>query len=89
MGHLVDVSPEGVMLISEEPIETRTLFQLKMTLPEEMDQRRELIFNAESLWCRPDANPDFFDTGFRLKDMASGDILLIERLIRSFAMDSE
>ena len=30
IGHLVDITAEGIMLISEDPIETDNIFQLKM-----------------------------------------------------------
>ena len=89
MGHLVDLTEEGIMVISEAPIETDVLFQLRMVLPEELDSRKELDFKARSLWCKKDLNPDFYDTGFQLIDVSAGDARLLENLIQTFAMDSE
>lgn len=88
IGHLVDITHKGIMLISEEPIETNAIFQLRMIFLSEIDRRKEIGFNAKSLWCKKDINPDFFDTGFQLIDVPKEDILIFEHLIRSFAMDN-
>jgi len=84
IGHLVDITPEGVMLMSEEPIETNTTLQLRMGLPKEIKKSKEITFDAKSLWCKKDINPDFYDTGFELLDVPREVVEIIKRLIRDF-----
>ncbi|MDY0038803.1 MAG: hypothetical protein RBS57_00710 [Desulforhabdus sp.] len=84
LGHLVDVTQEGVKLISENPIPVMQRFQLRMLLPAEIFGRNELNFEAESLWSYFDINPQFHDTGFRLIDVDTRDMLTIARLINEF-----
>jgi len=80
LGHLGDINPEGIMLVSEAPIETNKEFHLKMLLPREYtDQPFE--FKARSLWCRNDINPIFYDTGFELLDQRNKDFVFIRELI--------
>ena len=64
IGHLVDITTEGLMLISEGPLETDAIFELRMDLPSEIEGVRKMDCLAHSRWCRKDDNPDFFNTGF-------------------------
>jgi hypothetical protein len=84
LGHLVDITPEGAMLISEQTIPIATRYQLRMMLPAEIFGREHLDFEAESLWSKHDINPDFHDTGFRLVNVEVKDIAVISRLIDEY-----
>ena len=84
LGHLVDITPEGAMLISENPIPVNTHYQLRMQLPAEIFGRAYLDFDAESLWSKPDTNPDFQDAGFRLLNVNVKDTAIISRLIDDY-----
>ena len=88
LGNLVDITTEGLMLISESPIETDMIFELKMDLPEEIRGSRQIVFDAQSRWCKNDVNPDFYDTGFLLSNISSNDISIIESLIQDFYFQS-
>lgn len=81
LGYLVDITPEGIMLMSEEPIETDTVFQLRMIFPVEVSGRKQLDFEAESVWCEKDV---FYDTGFQLLDVSQEQIEIIKYLIGRF-----
>jgi len=59
VGHLVDITTQGIMMISEEPIPVGKEFSLKMQLPGTITGREEIEFSAQSLWCKKDINPDF------------------------------
>lgn len=69
LGHIVDISSKGVMLISDNPIPVNESFRLRMRLPAEIANKDELIFNATSRWCKQDVNPDFYITGFEIYDV--------------------
>ena len=84
LGHLVDITHEGAMLISESPIPTGEHFQLRMMLPAEIFGREHMDFEAESLWSKRDINPDFYDTGFRLLNVEVKDTAIIARLIDEY-----
>lgn len=84
LGHLVDITPEGAMLISENSIPVNTRYQLRMQLPPEIFGRTHLDFEAESLWSKQDINPDFHDTGFRLLNVVVKDTAIISRLIDEY-----
>lgn len=84
LGYLVDITPEGAMLISEQPLETDKEYELRMDLPTEIGRKSHLVFKARSLWNKPDINPSFYDTGFQIIDLADEDVGLINSLISFF-----
>ncbi len=87
LGHLVDITPEGVMLISEDPLPLEKDYQLRMLLPDDLLGRKHLDFDARSLWSRADVNPDFYDTGFKLHGISPDDQDIVEFLISNFGFE--
>ena len=62
LGHLVDITTEGIKMVSEEAISSKKEFRLKMEVPLESGKTEEVLFNARSLWSQKDTNPDFGKT---------------------------
>lgn len=81
LGHLVDLTVEGIKLISKKKIETGKNFTLKMIMPEEYSRERFVRFQATSMWSRPDINPDFFATGFKAANLDTNARNLFQDLI--------
>ena len=69
LGHVVDISTKGVMLISDQPITVNEHHLLRMRLPSSIANKDELLFNATSKWCKQDINPDFYVTGFEIQEV--------------------
>jgi hypothetical protein len=87
LGHLVDITPGGVMCISEELIESGKNFKLRMLLPSGIYGRDHLDFEAESRWSKRDINPDFFDTGFQFTLIDPKDQEIINHLIEEYGFN--
>jgi hypothetical protein len=68
LGHTVNVSDQGFMLVSCLPVITNTLFKLRMVLPDEMEHFSKLDFDAFCHWCQEDVNPGYYDSGFSVMD---------------------
>lgn len=71
LGHVVNISSRGVMLLSDQVTPINEEYRLRMKLPAEVAERGEIVFNAISRWCRPDANPDFYLTGFQIEELGA------------------
>jgi hypothetical protein len=80
----MDITIEGLMLISENPLTTNITYHLRMDLPEDVMTKAYLSFDAYCLWCKPDINPAFYNAGFRVINMARDDIDLIENMIDEY-----
>lgn len=83
-GYLGDISTEGIMLFSRESIELNTVFRFRIKLSEEFGMEEDLVFDAESLWCEKDANPEFFIIGFRFMEMDQARTDIVTYLIKKY-----
>ena len=88
LGHLVDVTTEGMMLISEQSIPLHQVFNLRMDIPNEHDIPQTIALTAESLWTKKDVNPSFHDTGFRLINPSKRTISAITNLIEELKFEN-
>jgi len=87
LGNLADLTVEGLMLISEEPLPVNTLYDLRMDLPDGFGfPKRHLDMRGRSVWCAPDIDPHFQNTGFKLENVASEDVSIIERLVEDYGL---
>lgn len=89
VGHLIDISPKGLMLLSDEPVAVNEEYRLRMRLPHEVTDSDEVIFRAVSRWCRPDDNPDFYVTGFQIQDLDDEAEKTISSLIEEFSFSDQ
>jgi hypothetical protein len=89
LGYLVDLTPEGIMLMSEHKIERGKKFKLKMDLPSEYSDRQQIEFDAESVWNSTDINPDFYDTGFKFSNVTVEEQQVIEDIIDDLGFEDK
>lgn len=84
LGHLVDITEEGLMIVSDYPHEEGKLLKMKMLLPREIEGREQIEFDARTMWCRKDVNPSLFGVGFKFEyvDILSRQIIF--ELIHEF-----
>lgn len=81
VGHMVDITQEGIRLISEHPVDIDKICTLKMVLPSEILGRKQLQFEALCVRCQKDINPDFYDIAFQLLKVSRNHLLIIEQLV--------
>lgn len=90
IGHIVDISPRGLMLITDEPIAVQEEFRMRMRFPgkgsDQESGKDELLFDAVCKWCREDENPEFYIAGFQIEDLPEPATNFIQGLIAEFGM---
>jgi hypothetical protein len=65
LGYVVNISPQGMMLVSKNRLLTHAMFALEFRLPDILSDKEKIIpFEALSHWCHPDVTPSCYDTGF-------------------------
>lgn len=69
LGHLVNFSSGGLMLLSDTAVAVHKKYQLRLRLPAFTCERSELVFDAFSRWCRKDVNPEFYLTGYQVDEL--------------------
>jgi hypothetical protein len=82
IGHVVDITEEGLMLMLPKPAEVDRDYRCKMILPE----GRHLEFEARSRWVKPSVNPDYYDGGFCFTGISEDDERTIFELIERYKM---
>jgi hypothetical protein len=85
MGRMVDITPEGMMLVSARPIDINSVLHLSVELPSEIFSTTRVNFTAIAHWCRHDINPDLFDIGLEFTDITDKDIETVIGLIADYA----
>lgn len=88
IGYLANISPNGIMLLSEKPIQTKKEFLLEIRLSVmetalfyEEGIEKHIQFRAESRWSSNRVSPPLFSTGFMLLDLAGETLEAIDQLI--------
>jgi len=85
IGHLMDISPVGLMMDSKIPIPTNLKFTLHMDLMEEIVGQASLEIAAISKWCRPDAiQPFLYNAGFHIVDITPGNLEVIKCIAEKY-----
>jgi len=87
LGYLVDITPEGLMMISEEQMPAGEDFHLRMLLPETAYGKKSISFNVNSRWTKKDLNPAFFASGYQFVDIGPVESKTISSLIDNFAFN--
>lgn len=87
LGYVVDITSAGLKIVSEDPVELNQIAELKMNLPDEIGNKKELFFTAKSKWSGKDVNSDFFAVGFEIMDFDENSIEIIEEMINEYGFE--
>ena len=85
VGHVVDVSACGVMLVGMDAFEYGRVYSLRLGLPFEIEGSSDICFEATKVWSDSDVNDDYLDTGFYFDYISKEDISRIYYLIESYS----
>ncbi len=86
IGHLVDITEKGIMIIRDAPIEVGTVLKLRLRWRSSVGRLQMADFEGECRWCRPDVNPDFYGAGFAISAATTEHVRAISELISDLAM---
>jgi hypothetical protein len=89
LGHMVDITPEGMQLIGEKAVPVEKKFSVRMDLPRNVMIDRHLKFDAQSKWCTADRSGDFYSMGFRIVDITPEALAVVQKLAREFFQEPE
>lgn len=84
IGNLVDITPRGIMIVSDHPFPKGQITRLRMELTAEVSEKPYMEFSVRSRWCEPDINPSMYNSGFEILELPPDDIEIINRIIDEF-----
>ena len=92
VGHLVDISADGLKVDSQLSIPLNVDFMLRMDIPTEISNTKFITFAARSKWCSPDRfDPTSFNVGFQIMTIHPGARDIFARMFEKYGtqMDSK
>ncbi len=85
LGYLADLSPNGAMIITDDPLTENALMQLRFDLPDPHEfHTNTLNVNARVAHCHPDVSPEYFNIGFEFQDLTPEQSKVIERMMEVY-----
>jgi hypothetical protein len=86
VGRIINLSLEGLMLISTERQVNNTVLDLSIKLPETIFGKNAIECRATCMWCKKNEKTDFFEAGFHLFELPEQDIKAIVGLITKYRL---
>ncbi len=84
LGTLGNVSTEGLMVITTEPLKEDRILKLRFLLTDD-DVEHEIVGEAETLWCAPANQPGRYWVGLQLVQISEYDREYLQQLTREGA----
>lgn len=85
VGELVNITVEGLMIISDDEVDTNSIFQFTLALPEKIERATELNLGVDCLWCRKAENFNRYWSGYQIIDASPEALRTIDALIKNYA----
>jgi hypothetical protein len=73
IGGLANLTYDGAMLITQEPVDTSSVVSCRVELPDKVLEHDQLLFDAECVWCKRDAARGWYESGYRLTNASEQD----------------
>lgn len=81
MGRVVDITADGMMLVSDRELVPGRQFHVRITLPVMAQDRTDVTVDARAVWCNQDTNPSFWKVGFKFLNLAGEEGYLLEDIM--------
>lgn len=85
LGYLGDLTVQGIMVISEKPMQKDIEITLAIELPELPNiKAHRMTLPARVAWCEQDISPEFYNVGFEFKEVKEEQQSMIESIIQNY-----
>ena len=83
VGRLVDITTNGLMIMGKIAFEACSEHKLKMDLPQEINGKQHIEFDAEIVWCEKSKKTKLYSAGMHFTGIAPEYSQLIDELTAS------
>lgn len=84
IGHVVDISPEGCLVMSDTPIEQLRTFNLQFLPTTCAPEQPPLEIAATCKWCKKEQCAGFYDAGFEFTNLTAQQVKEVEALVQKY-----
>lgn len=85
IGELVNITVEGLMIISDQEMSTNSIFQFSLELPEAINGASHIDLGVDCLWSRSAENVNRHWSGYQIIDASPEALAAIDALISGYA----
>ena len=85
MGALVNITTEGLMLMSDTAINSNRIYPVSLILPDAISGHNQVDLGVDCLWSRSEEEYQRYWAGFQIIDASRSALDRIESLIRDFS----
>lgn len=78
IGRVVDITADGMMIVTRDLVTTGREFQLRIILPVMVQHKTDVVVNGQVVWSEPDTNPDYCRIGIKFSNLDGADGYLLE-----------
>jgi len=82
LGRVVDLSADGFMLFSDNPLAADELLECRLVTEQGVDGVYEVTLGADCLWSRPGADGQHCWAGFHIIDLADDQAAALDVLLK-------
>ncbi len=88
LGVLANISLDGIMIVGRNPLSKDSIYQIALTLPDEIEGKQQVEMGVDCLWVNASAeDAGLHWSGCQIIDYAESDVLLLERIIEQLKID--
>ena len=84
-GELINVTVEGIMVMTDREIPTHSIYQLALQLPLAINGSDTIELGADCLWCRTAENFHRYWAGFQIIDASEQAMEQLQELITHYS----
>ncbi len=87
IGYLVNITKDGLMIISENPLATNRMYQLRVITPQGFKETKYIDLDIRCIWCEKDKiKPHLYAAGFSICNLNETNVELIQHLINQYGL---
>ncbi len=87
IGQIINLSERGFKIMTEQPSDISKVYSCRMPIPENFASKNEIKFLAECRWCNQNMETTWYDSGFYIRKIETGDLKIIQSIGRKWMID--
>ena len=81
VGRVVDITADGMMLVTKDEIVPGKLYNFRIILPIMVHHRSDVCLESRAIYSNPDTNSEYNKCGFQFINLAGEDGFLLENVM--------
>jgi hypothetical protein len=86
IGHLADITVEGLKIDSQKPIPVSKEYRLRIYTTSDVADKEFIEFMARTRWCEIDPlDPGLYNIGFQILKIAPHDVEIVQHIVDKYS----